>query len=131
MLFGSCFMVSNPYMLNLHNKTCVTLANPQWSIPPPPKKNQHWNRTYPLFSYAYGKCMFVDFLTECIGPPNWFTIDCGVLITIWAHSPISFFKCVFTKCVSWSSSLNSTPIKYMDLIKNRNQITLAYLPQCL
>ena len=29
-----------------------------------------WNSDFPLFSYSYQKCMFVDLLTGYISPPN-------------------------------------------------------------
>ena len=47
-------MLSNLYRLDLHNGT----------------SNKKWSENFPRFSYGYQKYMFVDFLTENIGPSD-------------------------------------------------------------
>ena len=64
-LFYLFFTFSNFWWLDLHNETCVALANLRWSF------SKNWIENWTSwFSYGYWKCMFVDSLTEYIGPPN-------------------------------------------------------------
>ena len=66
-------MFSNFYRLDLHNKTRVTLENLF-------VKNGLKRRPPLLVGYGYRKRMFVDFLTGYIGAPNYFNIECRVVI---------------------------------------------------
>ena len=64
MLFGwFFFMFSNLCQVDPHNKTCVVLANLRWS-------DNQIGLNLPWSSYAYRKCIFLDFLIKYIGPCN-------------------------------------------------------------
>ena len=53
-------------------------------------KKLDWRLDHLWLSYDDWKCMFVDFLIGCIHVlPSVFTSECGVVIGIWRHSPIS------------------------------------------
>ena len=61
-------------LLDLHNETCVALANLQWSI----TKNPIERSNLPIFSYGYNKYMFVDFVPEYnVGSLNY--VHCSLL----------------------------------------------------
>ena len=100
------FISSNFYRLDLHNKTCIALANPQWNLLHRKTcvalsnlqrnicKNWIENRT----SLENWKGMFVDFLIGHIGPPIVFTIMCRIVVKIWRRSVV-YFKHVSLWCL--------------------------------
>jgi hypothetical protein len=61
------FMLSSFYQLGLHNKIGVALAKLQQDIY---QIKLIETRNLPLFSYAYQKYVFVDFLIGYVCPPN-------------------------------------------------------------
>ena len=69
-LFELFLMFTNFYRLDLHNKTCVALANLQGNHS---NKTPTTNRTlFDLVKVTRSACsMFVDFLIKYIGAPNW------------------------------------------------------------
>ena len=87
-IFDLVFMFSNFYLLDLHNKTYVSLANLQWNNC---KKNWIKNWTLHDLVTIIDKCMFVDFL-------NWIhrtsqscvTVECRGIDSIWKCNSISF-----------------------------------------
>ena len=83
--FGLIFMFSNFYRLDLHNKTCVAWANPQWNI----CKNRIENRTSPYVVMGTRGACFLIFELDTQVLPIVFIIECRVLINIWRCSPIS------------------------------------------
>ena len=50
----------------MHNKIWIALTNLHCCI----NKEHLWDSNFLLFSYNHWECMFVDSLTECVGPSN-------------------------------------------------------------
>jgi hypothetical protein len=116
-LFSLFFMFFNFYWLDLHNKTCVALADLWWSI----SKNQVENWTSHDVSHPYLKCMFVDSLIEYIGLPD---CEWGIVDEMWRCSPISLNMCLCGVC--FSILPNHIPIKYTCPVKKSNWIAPVY-----
>ena len=77
MLFGSFFLVLH-FLLSRFTSSmlcCISKSLVKHLQKP------DWRLDLPLFSYSYQKCMFVESLTEYIGPvlPVVFTIEIGVV----------------------------------------------------
>jgi hypothetical protein len=116
-------MFSNVYRLDLHNIACVALAKSTTSI----NKNHSENWDYFLFGYRLWKCMFVDSLTDCVGPPDFvFTVERGVVSETWWRSPIFLKHVTLWFSFLWSL-LDHRPIKCRCPIKESDQVTPAYL----
>jgi hypothetical protein len=58
LVFGLFSMYSNFYELDLHKKTCVALANLQWSI----RKHLSENRTSDLVKVIKSVCLLISYL---------------------------------------------------------------------
>ena len=112
-LFGSFFMLSNFYRLDLHSEALWYISNS--TIMHQPKSD------FSLFSYNDQKCMFVDSCSKYRAPPFCSLFECGVVNKLWKPGPN------FSEHASLVSSPSLTPNKYRSPIKKIYQITLAYL----
>ena len=102
-------MFFNFYPSDLHNETCVALANLRWSI-----INKNWIecQTFLWFSYGYLKCTFGESLTEYTGPPNCVHHWVWIVDKIWSRSSISFKNmCLYAVC-----SFDPNPTTYQSTI---------------